>query len=699
MMIRNSPDIDKCLVKREMPEIRRRMGVLFLAVVMLVLTAQGLQFIPWTIAPPLPPTASFTYTPTAPLVNETVTFDASNSTGTIVTYKWDFGDGFAETPSPIITWAYMGPGTYNVTLKVIDDKGLWDTASKNITVYAPPIAIFTYSPSEPVIDETVIFNASGSHDLDGSIMNYTWNFGDGTNGTGINVTHAYTAEGNYTVTLNITDNDGLTNSTSKSIRVTTNYPTASFTYSPTAPIVNQIVTFNASLSTPHGGTIVSYAWNFGDGTETTEADPIVYHNYTTTGTFNVTLNVTDSEGLWSTDSKSVMVVKYPIASFTYSPISPLVGETVTFNASTSKPDGGFLVSYAWNFDDETLISETSPITSHAYRASGNYNVTLNVTDSEGLWDIEYKSITVLAPPVASFNYSPTFPIANETITFNATTSQDPDGTIQNYTWNFGDGNITTVNVPIIIHSYNTFGSYIVRLTVIDNDGYNNSASKTVEVNIHDVAILNIASSANEVNLGQVVDITVVVKNKGTVNETFDVTLYYNYSLIEKRTITDLLPNEKRTLKFSWNTTSAASDVDYVIRAEASVVSGEMYVEDNTYIDGTVKVRSQSGSQSFDWSHILPYLLPISLGSAFFFIAGFLWKKRAAKRRIAPSDKVPAASKPSLPEEEEKKYRDYILLLLHYQKLQERYQQGQISREEYLKLKAEYELKLAEMGRE
>jgi len=685
-----------------MPEIRRRMEVFFVVVAMLVLVAQGLQFIPWVIAPPLPPVASFSYTPTAPLVNETVTFDASNSTpdgGIIVTYLWDFGDGTAVDAPKITTHVYLEAKTYTVILTVTDSDGLWDTTSKNITVYAPPVAVFTYSPSEPVIDETVTFNASGSYDLDGTIVNYKWDFDDGTNGTGISTIHAYTAEGNYTVTLNVTDNDGLTDSTSKSIKVTTNYPTASFAYSPTAPFVNQTVTFNASLSTTNGGTFVSYAWNFGDGTETTEVDPFVYHNYTTTGTFDVTLNVTDSEGLWDTESKSVTIVKYPLASFTYSPNTPLVGETVTFNASTSTPDGGFLMSYAWNFDDGTLISEIDPITAHAYTEPGNYNVTLKVTDSEGLWDIEYKSIKVVAPPVAVFDYSPTFPIVNETITFNASASHDPDGSLVSYRWDFGDGNVTTMDVSIITHSFDTFGNYNVNLTVIDNESYNDSASETVEVNVHDVATLSIAVSDNEVNLGQVVDITVVVENKGTVNETFDVTLYYNGNLIEKRTVTDLAPNGKRTLKFSWNTTGVTSDVNHTIKVEASTVQGEKNTDNNINSDVTIKVKGLVSLQPFDWFPILTYILPISLGSISFSIAGFLWKKRVAKRRITPSKEVPAPSKPSSPEEEEKKYREYLLLLLNYQKLQQRYQKEQISREEYLKLKAECEKKLAEIGRE
>ena len=196
-----------------MLETRRR---LFFLAITLVLVVQILQFMPWVLAaPPTPPVAIFTYTPTAPLVNETVTFDGSNSNGTIVTYQWTF-DTLGWGSNAICTFVFTQPGTYNVILKVIDENELLNTTSKNITVYAPPVAVFTYSVSEPLVNETVTFNASESYDFDGSIVSYSWDFGDETNGTGVTVNHTYLVEGNYTVVLNVNDNDGFTNSTLRS---------------------------------------------------------------------------------------------------------------------------------------------------------------------------------------------------------------------------------------------------------------------------------------------------------------------------------------------------------------------------------------------------------------------------------------------------------------------------------------------------
>jgi len=85
----------------------------------------------------------------------------------------------------------------------------------------------------------------------------------------------------------------------------------------------------------------------------------------------------------------------PTAAFIYSPISPIVGEMVTFDASASTPNGGSIANYTWNFDDGTLpVTETDPITTHAYLSSGTFNVTLTVFDTEGLNDTAWQTITV-----------------------------------------------------------------------------------------------------------------------------------------------------------------------------------------------------------------------------------------------------------------------------------------------------------------
>jgi PKD repeat protein len=95
------------------------------------------------------------------------------------------------------------------------------TSNKTITatyeLALTPVASFMFSPVEPIVAETVTFNASASADSDGTIVSYAWDFGDGDSGSGAIVEHVYTAAGTYTVTLTVTDNDGLTHTITKTI--------------------------------------------------------------------------------------------------------------------------------------------------------------------------------------------------------------------------------------------------------------------------------------------------------------------------------------------------------------------------------------------------------------------------------------------------------------------------------------------------
>jgi len=176
-------------------------------------------------------------------------------------------------------------------------------------------------------------------------------------------------------------------------------PSAQFFYYPSWPNTNETVTFNASASYDPDGYIVSYNWDFGDGTPVViESEPITTHRYNAFGNYTVTLTIIDNDGLTANSTTIVSVRQHPVASFIFSPTDPLEGEPITFDASASTPDGGTIVSYEWNFGDGNITTASDPIITHTYPTFGNYTVTLNVTDSEGKWDTESKTITVRAPP-------------------------------------------------------------------------------------------------------------------------------------------------------------------------------------------------------------------------------------------------------------------------------------------------------------
>jgi len=172
-------------------------------------------------------------------------------------------------------------------------------------------------------------------------------------------------------------------------------PVAIFTSSTTRAIAHTQVTFNATDSYARVlyGTIQGYRWDFGDDNTTTWlTNPIITHAYTTAGNYTVTLTVKDNKQLTNSTQAQITVIDYPTADFSYSPKTPLVGETVTFNASTSEPNGGSIISYQWDFGDGSTDHDIT--VTHAYSSVGNYVVVLNVTDDEGLWDTENRTLTV-----------------------------------------------------------------------------------------------------------------------------------------------------------------------------------------------------------------------------------------------------------------------------------------------------------------
>jgi PKD repeat protein len=359
----------------------------------------------------IPPVAVFTYSPPVSHVREPVFFDASasyDSDGFIFSYAWDFGDGNATgILTAEIVHVYVNPGEYNVTLLVMDNLGATNSTSQTLLVKAHAIASFSYTPPDPHVNELIHFDASNSSAGEGGvILSYAWDFGDSTAsaiGTPFTV-HSYSEAGVYNVTLNVTSSNAEWDSESQLINVTmlsNVVPKAVFTWFPPVPEAGKPVDFDASDSASDGGTITSYAWDFGDGVTQTVTDPIVTHVYQSFGNYAVLLNVTNSDGLSDVANHSLVVVATPIADFIFDPKTPRVCNTVTFDASISDPRGGQIVSYEWMFEGNSTPQFGVTIT-HRFARMGDYVVSLNVTSGDGLWDVKNVTVKIL-PHIADLN--------------------------------------------------------------------------------------------------------------------------------------------------------------------------------------------------------------------------------------------------------------------------------------------------------
>jgi PKD repeat protein len=277
------------------------------------------------------PTPIFNFSPAAPGIGETVFFNASASTAapgrTIASHRWAFGDGGSATGSAV-SHVYQTAGTYVVTLTVTDDLGQSATTTQGVTVGNPPAptAKFTFSPTAPLIGESVLFAASTSTTAQGqTITDYFWNFGDDPSCPAVSgtppstcyvqtssptVTHQYTRAGTFTVNLVVRDSAGRTGSASTTLTVGNGNPVPVILVSPASPVAGVAATLNGTASTAAGGeTISSYVWSVnGPGLSASQSGSIVSQTFPSAGSYTIRLTVTDTLGRIGTTSITVNVV-------------------------------------------------------------------------------------------------------------------------------------------------------------------------------------------------------------------------------------------------------------------------------------------------------------------------------------------------------------------------------------------------------
>jgi PKD repeat protein len=300
-----------------------------------------------------------------------------------------------------------------------------------------------------------------------------------------------------------TSNDGTeTTSLQLTVSAPTNQPPTSMISGPTIGIEGVAVTFDGSASTDADGSIASYDWDFGDGSAATGW--IVSHTYFA-GSFTVSLTVTDNSGNTDTATLNISVAAPNVAptAVISGPTNGTEGIAVSFDGSGSSDLDGTVVSYDWDFGDNSAGSGMN--VTHTY-AAGTYTLTLAVTDDMGATDSATINITITAttspqPPIADAggSYSANVGVL---VQFDGSASSDPDGFIASYSWDFGDGSATGSGVGPV-HIYTTPGNYTVVLTVTDDQGLTAVAQTTAQIAEHEYTPITIdikpGSDPNAVN--------------------------------------------------------------------------------------------------------------------------------------------------------------------------------------------------------
>ncbi|HXH19269.1 MAG TPA: PKD domain-containing protein, partial [Chitinophagales bacterium] len=306
------------------------------------------------------PTVNFSASKTLACAGEDISFTDQTSLGDapLVSWRWDFGDGNTSTQSNP-TNTYTNPGTYTVVLEVTDANGCEHRKSITdmITILASPSADFSAAPNFACsYPATISFSDQSSGSM---ISTYLWNFGDGATSSQQNPVHTYATPGSYKVTLKVTNSAGCSNTKTVNGFIVIDDLQADFSVNKTSGCGEVSVNFSDQSSTV--SVITDWNWDFGDGGTSNVENTT--HTYTTPGTYDVTLVVTNNRSCKDTIVYDDLITVYaePAVDFTADKTKgcslPLVvnfSETATHDAS-----------WLWNFGDGATSTEQNPTHSYA----------------------------------------------------------------------------------------------------------------------------------------------------------------------------------------------------------------------------------------------------------------------------------------------------------------------------------------------
>ncbi|MCW5908201.1 MAG: PKD domain-containing protein [Chitinophagales bacterium] len=410
----------------------------------------------------MPPAANFTSpNPTGcilPCHNVSLINLATPGESPILEYVWDFGDGTLPVslfpPQANTTHCYNQTGSFAVTLIVRDS----NTCQSNFTIPGyvaignKPTITASAAPTQSCNSPTLVsFTSSGSSPNGG--VSYQWFFGNGGNSTLQNPTQVY-FNGIYDPYVVISDALGCKDSAFMHVEITK--VDAGFT------VANTNVCRNIPMQfTDTSNFAATWLWNFGDGTTSTQQNPL--KTYTTNGTYTVTLTVSYN-GCVDTETKTAYITVTDPVQFTFTAndtsdcYAPF---TVNFTSVASGP----AASYLWDFGDGNTSNQQNPI--HTYTAEGSFTVSLSVANAAGCVNTKtYNNYINVHVIDAVFDLDSNNGCTPMTVTFtNSSTSNVP---ITSYQWFFGDGTSSSVANPV--HVYNTAGQFIPYLIITNADG-------------------------------------------------------------------------------------------------------------------------------------------------------------------------------------------------------------------------------------
>ncbi len=419
-------------------------------------------------------------------VNAIANFYGSGSAN-IVTWSWTFGDGgvsVLQDPQHV----YASPGTYIVTLTGMDDSGCDSTATHTITVNPLPYADFNTSAPSCANSPVDFFDLSTAPN--GWVTEWHWYFGDGVDTVVLfpdppNVTHTYTGAGSYIASLVITSNAGCIDSITHEVVVSVS-PQADFIAGGPRCDGNLIQFFDASIG--FGTDIQAWSWDFDDpasGANNTSNLQEPYHLFTAPGTYNVFLEVMNSNGCFDSISRQIEIYPPPPVYFNVSPAGGVCqNDTAYFSVDPDTTNIATIISYFWDFGDPASgTNDTSSLINpyHMFTTFGVYDVTLTVTDTGGCTNTIILPIQVFEIPTPDFIFTAGC-FGDSTLFIDQ--SLPGAAVIDQWFWKFNDAAQApgdTSNLQNTRWLFSSIDNYFVNLTVTDNNGCSETLGQWVEV--------------------------------------------------------------------------------------------------------------------------------------------------------------------------------------------------------------------------
>jgi gliding motility-associated-like protein len=362
------------------------------------------------------------------------------SLGLNTQWYWSFGDGgidTAQSPSHL----YTADGSYLASLLVTTDSGCTDTISQVVVVDPNPQVDFNVSniclyDSAYFLDNTIINSP-------GVLASWLWDLGDGNGSVQQNPVHLYATEGNYTITLIVTSTDGCIDTASQQLIIHP-IPEANFTKQ---NVCEYDTAFFVDASTLSAGNIVGWDWDLGDGNSTNVQNP--NNDYASHGQYQVQLIITTDSGCVDSITRQITIHPKPTAAFTVDDIC--VYEPAVFSDSSVVPSPGVIVSWNYDFGDNTIPS-TLQNPSHDYTTYDTLIITQIVATDSGCLDTAWEELIIHPQPQTWFVTDTTKGCEYLPVQFSDSTTIPGGYTITGWSWDLGDNTSSTEQHPDNVYS-------------------------------------------------------------------------------------------------------------------------------------------------------------------------------------------------------------------------------------------------------